>query len=76
MPVAKQFIMLGDKPVLYYSVKAFEDSHVDDIILVCGKGQVEYCQDKVVKSYELKKVKQIIEGGEESMILFILHFRK
>ncbi len=65
MPVAKQFIMLGDKPVLYYSVKAFEDSHVDDIILVCGKGQVEYCQDKVVKSYELKKVKQIIEGGEE-----------
>ena len=26
--------------MLYYSVKAFEDSHVDDIILVCEKDRL------------------------------------
>ena len=28
MPVAKQFLLLKDKPVLYYSIKAFEESNV------------------------------------------------
>lgn len=65
MPVAKQFLMLEDKPVLYYSIKAFEDSGIDDVVLVCGKGQIDYCQENIVKPYGFKKVKQIIEGGEE-----------
>jgi len=65
MPVAKQFLMLSGKPVLYYSVKAFEDSGTDEIILVCGPGQVDYCREKIVKMYGFKKVKHIIEGGKE-----------
>lgn len=65
MPVAKQFLMLNDKPVLYYSVKAFEDSCSDEIILVCGQGQVDYCKEKIVKAYGFGKVRQIIEGGKE-----------
>lgn len=62
--VAKQFLTLRDKPVLFYSLKAFEDSVVDDIILVTGKEQVEYCKS-IVKQYELIKVSCIIEGGKE-----------
>ena len=27
--VPKQFLLIQDKPVLYYSLKAFEDSFVD-----------------------------------------------
>lgn len=65
MPVAKQFLMLKDRPVLYYSIKAFEESDVDDIILICGQGQVGYCDENIIKAYGFKKVKQIIEGGEE-----------
>lgn len=64
-PVAKQFLILEDKPVLYYSLKAFEDSSVDEIILVCGKDQVEYCKDNIVKLYGFTKVSQVIEGGDE-----------
>lgn len=63
--VAKQFLELKNKPVLYYSLKAFEESFVDEIILVCGHGQIEYCKDNIVKPYGLKKVEQIIEGGTE-----------
>ena len=35
--IPKQFMTLGDYPVLYYSLKAFQDSPVDDIILVTGE---------------------------------------
>lgn len=63
--VAKQFLDLQGKPVLYYTLKAFEESNVDDIILVTGNGQVEYCRDNIVTLYNIKKVSKVIEGGRE-----------
>ncbi len=63
--VAKQFLMLEDKPVLYYSIKAFEESDVDEIILVSGKGQIDYCYQNIISRYNFKKVTSIIEGGRE-----------
>ncbi len=63
--VAKQFLILRDKPVVYYSLKAFEMSSVDEVLLVAGEGQVEYCREHIVKAYGLKKVSGIIEGGKE-----------
>ncbi len=64
-PVAKQFLILRNKPVVYYSLKAFELSSVDEIILVTGEGQEEYCREHIVKAYGLGKVSKIIEGGKE-----------
>lgn len=64
-PIAKQFLMLEDKPVLSYSIQAFEDSLIDDIIVVCGKGQIEYCTHNIISLYGFKKVNRIIEGGKE-----------
>lgn len=64
-PVAKQFLILQDKPVIYYSLKAFEESRIDEIILVTGEGQVEYCRENIVRFYQLQKVTKIIEGGKE-----------
>ena len=61
--VAKQYILLKDKPVLYYSLKQFEDSFVDDIILVTG--DIDYCQEEIVVKYGFKKVRQIVSGGAE-----------
>lgn len=63
--VAKQFLMLEDKPILFYSIKAFEESLVDEIILVCSQGQTEYCTDNIITPYGFKKVISVIEGGEE-----------
>lgn len=63
--IPKQYMLLDDKPVIYYSLKAFEDSAVTEIILVTGKGDAEYCQNEIVQKYNIKKVTAIVEGGKE-----------
>ena len=32
--VKKQYINIGGKPLIYYSIKAFEEGVIDDIVLV------------------------------------------
>ena len=63
--IPKQYLDLLGKPVLYYSLQAFEDSSVDDIILVTGKEDVEYCRNEIIDKYRLSKVSNIVEGGSE-----------
>ena len=63
--VAKQFLLLDEKPVLYYSLKNFEESSVDEIILVTGEDMREYCKEHIVEKYHFKKVKKIVAGGKE-----------
>lgn len=63
--VHKQYLLLKEKPVLYYSLKAFEDSRIDDIILVVGAGEIEFCRQEIVERYGFKKVRAIVEGGKE-----------
>lgn len=61
----KQYLELNGYPVLYYSLKAFENSCVDSVVLVCGKGEETYCREQIVEKYHFKKVKAIAEGGRE-----------
>lgn len=61
----KQYMLLKEKPVLYYSLKAFQMSEIDEIILVVGAGEIEYCKSEIVDRYNFSKVVKIIEGGRE-----------
>ncbi len=63
--IPKQFMILKDYPVLYYSLKAFQESPVDDIVLVAGEDSVEYCRKDIVDRYNLTKVSKIVAGGAE-----------
>ena len=63
--IPKQYMDLNGKPVIYYSLKAFEDSGFSSIILVCGKNDVKYCKTEIVEKYGLTKVKAIVPGGKE-----------
>ena len=63
--VHKQYLIIQDRPVLYYSLKEFEDSAVDEIVLVVGKGEEEFCRREIVDKYGISKVKAIVEGGKE-----------
>ena len=63
--VPKQYLLLNGKPVLYYSLAAFENSMVDEIILVTGAEDISYCQKEIVEKYQIKKVKAIVAGGKE-----------
>lgn len=63
--VQKQFLLLKGNPVLYYSMKAFEESTVDEIILVTGREEMEYCKEEIVNRYGFRKVRAVISGGKE-----------
>lgn len=63
--VPKQYLPLCGKPVIYYSLKTFEESGVSDIILVTGAEDVDYCREQIVEKYHLNKVKAIVPGGRE-----------
>ena len=63
--IPKQYMDLVGKPVIYYSLKAFEDAGFSSIVLVCGKDDVEYCKKEVVEKHGLKKVTAIVPGGKE-----------
>lgn len=63
--VPKQYMDLLGKPVIYYSLKAFEEAGFSSIVLVCGKDDVEYCQKEIVEKYDLQSVSAIVPGGKE-----------
>lgn len=63
--IQKQFMLLQNKPVLYYSLQCFQESEVDQIILVTGETEIEYCQKEIVEKYGFSKVKSIVPGGKE-----------
>lgn len=59
----KQYMLLDGKPILYYSLKTFQESRVDEIILVTN--EEEYCRQEIIEKYHLNKVKKITAGGAE-----------
>lgn len=62
----KQYMDINGKPVLYYSLKCFEEnSHIQNIILVTGEGEQAYCKEEIVKKYGFHKVTEIVRGGKE-----------
>ncbi len=63
--IPKQFLELDGRPLAYYALKAFQDSFVEEIVLVVGTGQTEYCRKEIVEKYNLTKVKHVIPGGQE-----------
>jgi len=63
--INKILLSLNNKPVLYHSIKPFQESElIDDIIIVTNKENQEETKDLIEKE-ELNKVKQVILGGEQ-----------
>ncbi len=63
--VAKQFLLLNNEPVVCHSLRAFEESEVEVIILVTGADEIEYCRKEIVEKYGFSKVAHIVAGGKE-----------
>ncbi len=64
--VQKQYLEILGKPVLFYSLYTFQNSEIiDEIILVVGDGQEEYCKKEIVDKYQFNKVGKIVAGGSE-----------
>lgn len=63
--VQKQYMELNHKPLICYALEAFEKSLVDNIILVVGIGEEEYCRKAIVEKYCFDKVSSVTAGGRE-----------
>lgn len=63
--VQKQFLLLDGKPLIFYGLDAFENSSVDQIVLVTGLDEISYCQTEIVEKYGFSKVTHIASGGKE-----------
>ena len=63
--VPKQYLLIKEKPILYYTLKAFEDSFIDEIILVVGEGEEDYCRKNFIEEYSFTKISRIVVGGKE-----------
>lgn len=64
--IQKQYLDMDGKPVIYYSLKQFEEfPDIDEVVLVTGETEIAYCREQIVEKYGLKKVKKIVAGGKE-----------
>ena len=64
--IQKQFLEIQGYPVLYYSLRCFQESPlIGNIILVTGEEMVSYCKEEIVDKYGFTKVTNVIAGGKE-----------
>ena len=62
--IPKQFVLVDDKPVLFYTLEAFEKHpDIDAIAVVCIEGW-EHVLTAYAKQYGITKLKHIFPGGE------------
>lgn len=64
--INKQYMLLKSKPVLTYSLDAFEQFEmVDQVVVVANPDEVEYCEREIIKKYGYQKVTGVIAGGKQ-----------
>ena len=69
--VRKQYMLLCGKPVLYYSLRAFQDCpFVDEIVLVIGQDEIAYCQEPVSYTHLDVYKRQVIVYATPKMAFF------
>jgi len=61
----KQYLLLGGLPLLVYSLQVFQNlQSIREIILSVSEPDRDYCWREIVKAFGLKKVTQVVAGGQ------------
>ena len=63
--VPKQYMTVCGRPLLYYTLKAFEESFIEKVYVVCAKGDEKFCRQEFVEKYGFTKICGITCGGCE-----------
>ena len=64
--VAKQFLPLGDMPMLAHTLLAFQrTSEVDEVIPILSQEDMEGCLKDVIEQFHITKVRTLVVGGKE-----------
>lgn len=60
----KQFLQLGDVPLLIHALRVFEASRtISEIVVVVPQEAVTYCQEEFLPQFALSKISMVIAGG-------------
>jgi len=61
----KQYLPLEGKPILAHTlVNLSKISAVDSIVLVVSKDRLDWCRQKIIEKFDIKKVDKIVAGGK------------
>jgi 2-C-methyl-D-erythritol 4-phosphate cytidylyltransferase len=62
--VPKQFLPLGEKPIIFHTIEVFQRSFsIDSILVVVPEEWIKRCTEQI-KIYAFDKVQRVIAGGE------------
>ena len=65
MSVKKQFMLLDGYPLLYYSLRTFQLSFIDEITVVTSAGDEDYVREDIIERYGFDKAVKVVTGGSE-----------
>jgi len=66
LPINKQYLLLGGKPVLAHTLETFQRClFIDEMIVVVQAEERSYCMENIVQHYGFDKVAAVIPGGAE-----------
>lgn len=64
--VAKQYLPVGEMPILARTLRVFDENPlVEGIVLTVGADQREALEERVLRSYPCRKLLQVVTGGVE-----------
>ena len=63
--IPKQYLTVSGRPLIYYALRTFQNSFIDEIILVVSPGDITYCRSEIIEKYGFCKVTHIVEGGSQ-----------
>ncbi len=64
--IPKQFLEIGGYPLLYYSLRAFQEcDFIDGIILVSRREDMVCCRENIIDRYGFSKVEAVEAGGSQ-----------
>lgn len=62
--VQKQYMLLCGRPLITYALDAFENSPVDEMVLVVGRGEEDHVR-QMLSAYSYTKLTAVVAGGKE-----------
>ena len=63
--IPKQYMLLNGRPLICYALKTFQDSFIDEIVLVVEAGEEKRCRKEITEPFGFSKVTAITAGGKE-----------
>jgi 2-C-methyl-D-erythritol 4-phosphate cytidylyltransferase len=67
--IPKQYLLLGNFPVVSHSLMAFDDCRaIDRLYLVVPEPDVDYCARKILRPLRLAKPVQLVPGGAQRQL--------